>query len=43
VLGVPNPDADDTEPDADDAPQRGIHPDTAKRLLAAADQAIRAA
>jgi hypothetical protein len=40
LLGVPNPDADD---EAAEAPQRGIHPDTAKRLLAAADQAIRAA
>jgi HK97 family phage prohead protease len=43
VLGVPNPDADDAEPDADDAPQRGRNAETAKRLLAAADQAIRAA
>jgi HK97 family phage prohead protease len=38
VIGVPDPDADEV----DNGP-RGIHPDTAKRLLAAADQAIRAA
>jgi hypothetical protein len=37
MLGVPDPD-----PEVDNGP-RGIHPDTAKRLLAAADQAIRAA
>lgn len=40
MLGVPNPDADDT-PAA--APARGMHSDTLKRLLAASDAAIRAA
>lgn len=44
VLGVPNPDSDDdSEPDADDAPARGMHPDTLKRLLAASDAAVRSA
>jgi hypothetical protein len=42
VLGVPNPDADEAA-EPTEMPARGIHPDTAKRLLAAADQAIRAA
>jgi HK97 family phage prohead protease len=34
VLGVPNPDADDQEPDADDAPMRAFTPETVKRLAA---------
>jgi HK97 family phage prohead protease len=35
VLGVPNPDDDAAEPDADDAPMpRGLTPETVKRLAA---------